>query len=54
MGWAPNYMQEGRIYAKYILKSYPRARIAVLYQNDDFGKDFLKGFQDGLGDSSGR
>jgi branched-chain amino acid transport system substrate-binding protein len=54
MGWAPNYMQEGRIYAKYILKSFPRARIAVLYQNDDFGKDFLKGFQDGLGESSGR
>ena len=53
MGWAPNYQQEGRIYAKYILKGYPRAKIAVLYQNDDFGKDFLKGFQDGLGDSSG-
>ena len=54
MGWSPNYLQEGRIYAKYILKSYPQAKIAVLYQNDDFGKDFLKGFQDGLGDSSAR
>ena len=52
MGWAPNYLQEGRIYAKYILKTYPQARIAVLYQNDDFGKDFLKGFQDGLGDKA--
>lgn len=53
MGWAPNYRQEGTIYARYILKSYPQARIAVLYQNDDFGKDFLKGFQDGLGERSG-
>ena len=52
MGWAPNYRQEGRIYAKYILKTYPHARIAVLYQNDDFGKDFLQGFQDGLGDKA--
>ena len=52
MGWAPNYLQEGRIYAKYILKNYPRAKIAVLYQNDDFGKDFLRGFQEGLGESS--
>jgi ABC-type branched-subunit amino acid transport system substrate-binding protein len=51
MGWAPNYLQEGRIYAKYILKNYPRAKIAVLYQNDDFGKDFLRGFQEGLGES---
>jgi len=52
MGWAPNYRQEGTIYARYILKAYPRARIAVLYQNDDFGKDFLKGFEEGLGDSN--
>lgn len=52
MGWAPNYLQEGRIYARYILEIRPSARIAVLYQNDDFGKDFLKGFQEGLGERS--
>jgi branched-chain amino acid transport system substrate-binding protein len=50
MGWAPNYVLEGSIYGRYILENHPRARIAVLYQNDDFGKDFLKGFQDGLGE----
>ena len=50
MGWTPNYRQEGSIYAKFILKAYPQAKIAVLYQNDDFGKDFLKGFEEGLGD----
>ena len=52
MGWGPNYLQEGRIYGRYILENHPDARIAVLYQNDDFGKDFLKGFQDGLGERS--
>jgi branched-chain amino acid transport system substrate-binding protein len=52
MGWVPSYLQEGGIYAKYILKSYPRAKIAVLYQNDDFGKDFLRGFQEGLGENA--
>jgi ABC-type branched-subunit amino acid transport system substrate-binding protein len=50
MGWGPNYLQEGRIYGRYILENHPNAKIAVLYQNDDFGKDFLKGFQDGLGE----
>ncbi len=50
MGWAPNYRQEGAIYGKYILDRYPQARIAVLYQNDDFGKDFLQGFEHGLGE----
>jgi branched-chain amino acid transport system substrate-binding protein len=50
MGWMPNYQHEGRIYGKYILKERPNARIAVLYQNDDFGKDSLKGLKDGLGD----
>jgi branched-chain amino acid transport system substrate-binding protein len=54
MGWAPNYLQEGRIYARYILETRPSARIAVLYQNDDFGKDFLKGFQEGLGERSAK
>src|SRR5437868_11549265 len=49
MGWQPNYQSESRIYAKYILKEKPDAKIAVLYQNDDYGKDYLKGLKDGLG-----
>jgi branched-chain amino acid transport system substrate-binding protein len=49
MGWQPNYQSETQIYAKYILKEKPNAKIAVLYQNDDYGKDYLKGFKDGLG-----
>jgi branched-chain amino acid transport system substrate-binding protein len=49
MGWQPNYQSETQIYAKYILKDKPDAKIAVLYQNDDYGKDYLKGFKDGLG-----
>jgi branched-chain amino acid transport system substrate-binding protein len=49
MGWQPNYQSESRIYAKYILKELPNAKIAVLYQNDDYGKDYLKGLKDGLG-----
>jgi branched-chain amino acid transport system substrate-binding protein len=52
MGWQPNYQAEGRIYAKYILKENPTAKIAVLYQNDDLGKDYLKGLKDGLGDKA--
>jgi ABC-type branched-subunit amino acid transport system substrate-binding protein len=49
MGWPPNYQNEARIYAKYILKEKPSGRVAVLYQNDDYGKDYLKGLKDGLG-----
>ncbi|WP_334420473.1 MULTISPECIES: ABC transporter substrate-binding protein [unclassified Bradyrhizobium] len=49
MGWQPNYQSEARIYAKYILREKPDAKIAVLYQNDDYGKDYLKGLKDGLG-----
>jgi branched-chain amino acid transport system substrate-binding protein len=49
MGYQPNYQNEGRIYAKYLLREKPDARIAVLYQNDDLGKDYLKGLKDGLG-----
>jgi ABC-type branched-subunit amino acid transport system substrate-binding protein len=49
MGWQPSYQSETQIYAKYILKEKPDARIAVLYQNDDYGKDYLKGLKDGLG-----
>src|SRR3974390_3229447 len=49
MGWQPNYQTEAAIYAKYILRNKPDAKIAVLYQNDDYGKDYLKGLVDGLG-----
>jgi branched-chain amino acid transport system substrate-binding protein len=49
MGWQPSYQSEARIYAKYVMKEKPDAKIAVLYQNDDFGKDYLKGLKDGLG-----
>src|ERR1700752_3760788 len=49
MGFQPNYQSEAQIYAKYILKNMPNAKIAVLYQNDDYGKDYLKGLKDGLG-----
>ena len=49
MGWQPNYQSETQIYAKYILKNKPDAKIGILYQNDDYGKDYLKGFKDGLG-----
>src|SRR5215813_11228736 len=52
MGWQPSYQSEARIYAKYILKEKPDAKIAVFYQNDDFGKDYLKGLKDGLGAKS--
>jgi branched-chain amino acid transport system substrate-binding protein len=48
MGWQPNYQSEGRIYAKYLLDQQPNGKIGVLYQNDDFGKDLLKGIKDGL------
>ena len=49
MGWQPNYQSEGRIYAKYILKERPTGKIGILYQNDDYGKDYVKGITDGLG-----
>jgi branched-chain amino acid transport system substrate-binding protein len=49
MGWQPNYQTEGRIYAKDILTNHPNAKVGVLYQNDDYGKDLLKGLKDGLG-----
>jgi branched-chain amino acid transport system substrate-binding protein len=49
MGWQPNYQSESQIYAKYILKELPNAKIAILYQNDDYGKDYVKGLKDGLG-----
>src|SRR6201992_1625613 len=49
MGFQPSYQSETQIYAKWILKEKPNAKIAVLYQNDDYGKDYLKGLKDGLG-----
>jgi branched-chain amino acid transport system substrate-binding protein len=54
MGFNPSYLVEGRIYAQYILKNYPNARIGVLYQNDDLGKDYLAGLKEGLGDKAAR
>ncbi|MDI4237722.1 ABC transporter substrate-binding protein [Bradyrhizobium sp. Arg237L] len=52
MGWQPNNHAKGVIYAKYLLKERPNAKVAVLFQNDDFGRDHLKGFRDGLGDKA--
>ena len=52
MGFFISYQAEGRIYANYLLKERPDAKIGVLYQNDDFGKDYLKGLVDGLGDKA--
>jgi branched-chain amino acid transport system substrate-binding protein len=49
MGWQPSYQSEAHVYAHYLLTEKPDARIAVLFQNDDFGKDYLKGLKDGLG-----
>src|SRR5438094_10309164 len=49
MGWQPNYQSEARIYAKFLIKEKPDAKIAIMFQNDDFGKDYLKGLKDGLG-----
>src|SRR6201994_880244 len=53
MGFQPNYQSEGRIYAKYIKEKFPDSKIAVLWQNDDAGKDQFKGLKDGLGDKLG-
>jgi branched-chain amino acid transport system substrate-binding protein len=50
IGWQPNYQSEAKLYAAHILKNSPNAKIAILFQNDDYGKDYLKGFKDGLGD----
>jgi branched-chain amino acid transport system substrate-binding protein len=52
MGWQPNYQSEGQIYAKYLIKNYPNAKVGVLYQNDDLGKDYLNGIKAGLGDKA--
>jgi ABC-type branched-subunit amino acid transport system substrate-binding protein len=52
MGFIPSYFTEGRAFAKHILANRPNAKVAVLYQNDDFGKDYLKGVLDGFGDKA--
>jgi ABC-type branched-subunit amino acid transport system substrate-binding protein len=52
MGFNPNYFVEGRIYGQYILKQHPQAKVGVLYQNDDLGKDYLNGLKSGLGDKA--
>jgi branched-chain amino acid transport system substrate-binding protein len=49
MGWQPTYQTEGRVYADYILQNLPKGRIGILYQNDDSGRDYVKGLKDGLG-----
>ncbi len=52
MGWQPSYRTEAAIYAKYLLQAKPDAKVGILYQNDDFGKDYLIGFKEGLGDKA--
>jgi branched-chain amino acid transport system substrate-binding protein len=52
MGYNPNYFVEGRIYGQYILKNHPNAKVGVLYQNDDLGKDYLNGIKAGLGEKA--
>ncbi len=52
MGYQPNYQSESKVFAAHIMETKPNAKIAILYQNDDYGKDYLKGFEDGLGDKA--
>ena len=52
MGWNPSYQVEGRIYGQHMVATKPNAKVAVLMQNDDFGKDYLKGLMEGLGDKA--
>jgi branched-chain amino acid transport system substrate-binding protein len=52
MGWQPNYIAEGKIYARYILENHPDGKIGILYQNDDYGKDYINGLRAGLGDKA--
>ena len=54
MGWQPSYQVEARIYANYILQNYPGKTIGILYQNDDFGKDYVIGLHEGLGDQASK
>jgi branched-chain amino acid transport system substrate-binding protein len=52
MGFNPNYFVEGRIYGQYIVKEHPNAKVGILYQNDDLGKDYLNGIKAGLGEKA--
>src|SRR5262249_40528963 len=52
MGWQPTYQAEAKIYAQYVMKNIPDAKVGILYQNDDYGKDYVKGLKDGLGDAA--
>src|SRR5919197_5864436 len=52
MGWQPTYQTEGKIFAQYVLKNVPNPKIGILYQNDYYGKDYVKGLKDGLGDAA--
>jgi ABC-type branched-subunit amino acid transport system substrate-binding protein len=54
MGWQPNYQTEGAIYGQYLLKTKPDAKVAVLYQNDDAGRDYVAGFKAGLGEEAAK
>ncbi len=54
MGYQPNYNTEAQIYAKYILQTKPNAKVGILYQNDDYGRDYLKGLKEGLGDRAAK
>ena len=53
MGWQPNYQSEGIVYARYLMATQPNAKIGILYQNDDYGKDYIHGLENGLGDLAG-
>ena len=52
MGWQPNYQSEGKVFAQHLLETKPGGKVAILMQNDDYGKDYVKGFKDGLGDKA--
>ena len=52
MGFQPSYQSESKVFAAHLLETKPNAKVAILYQNDDYGKDYLKGFEDGLGDKA--
>src|ERR1700761_9339465 len=54
MGWQPTYQTEGRIYARYVLQNLPQGKIGILYQNDDSGRDYVKGLKDGLGEEAAK
>jgi len=52
MGWQPNYQTEGAIFGNWVLQNKPDAKVGILYQNDDYGKDYVHGFKDALGDKA--